>query len=324
MSKVRIASLAPADIAYRRMIPAVIKSEKCEYAGVAVRPEGNRERAARFMNDFGGKIWEGYDELIMSDEIDAIYIALPPALHFEWAKKALLAGKHILMEKPATVTYEQAEELINTAKERNLAIHENFAFIYHPQIGKIDELIRSGAIGDIRLIRTNFGFPFRGSQDFRYISELGGGALLDCGCYTLKMAGYLLGGSMTVDLCRLYGKPGFDVDIYGAISAGNDGNVTAQMSFGMDQQYCCNLEVWGSGGYIGSPRIYTAPPELEVKLTLARGSDKEEIAIEPADQFKNSLEVFCDMITDDLLKEQSYADVLRQSRYIDKCMLHKK
>ena len=78
------------------------------------------------------------------------------------------------------------EGIIKIAKEKNLAVAENFAFVYHPQIQKIKELIESNRIGNVQLIRSNFGFPFRSKNDFRYNKNLGGGALLDCGCYTLN------------------------------------------------------------------------------------------------------------------------------------------
>ncbi|MCR5748081.1 MAG: Gfo/Idh/MocA family oxidoreductase [Lachnospiraceae bacterium] len=330
--KIRIGVLGPADIAKRRMIPSMIKNDACVFAGVALAtdrerggdsdsiPESSRLKAAALQQEFGGKIYEGYVNMLSSDEIDAVYIALPPALHFRWAKKALECGKNVLLEKPFTTSKSDTEELVKTAQKGSLSVSENFAFIYHRQISKIDEIIKSGDIGEIRLIRTNFGFPFRGGDDFRYHRKLGGGALLDCGCYTLKLADRLLQGSMEITSSELYYLEGFDVDIYGAVSAKGKGNIPAQLSFGMDQQYNCELEIWGNKGCIKASRIYTAPPELSVKIDVKCGNEIRSYDIEPDDQFGNSLSAFLEMIEDKDKREASYEALIRQSSLVECCM----
>lgn len=320
MKKLKTGVLGPADIAMRRMIPAICASDRAEFVGVAVRPEGNHKKASEIRERFGGRIFDGYESMLDSEEIDSVYIALPPALHCKWALRALQSGKHVLLEKPFATSLAQTEELISTARDNSLAVTENFAFIYHRQISCIKEIIDSGRLGQLRTIRTCFGFPLRGKDDFRYIKDSGGGALLDCGCYTIRLVTELLGEGMVITDSALYATEGFDVDIYGAISAHNDTGVIAQMSFGMDQQYDCSVEIWGSAGMVSSPRIYTAPPDLNVKLRLSRGSDTEEISVLPDDQFRGSLEAFAEMVTDEDLREKSYNAILRQSRYMDQVM----
>ena len=119
-------------------------------------------------------------------------------------------------------------------------------FVYHTQLDWIRKKISEGTIGEVRLIRIDFGFPFRGANDFRYNKALGGGALLDCGGYTLKLASLFLGDSAKVTASQLNGKDGFEVDIYGSATLTNNEGLTAQVSFGMDNSYKCSLEVWGS------------------------------------------------------------------------------
>lgn len=211
MKKIRLGILGTSEIAFRRFLPALKKHNEFEYIGVASR---NIEKTKPFVEAYGGKGYSSYDELLQDKNIDAVYIPLPPALHFEWGKKALQAGKHILMEKPFCVNLQQTEELIELAKERNLAVHENYMFMYHKQLTKIKEIIDSGYLGKIRLYRIAFGFPMREKNDFRYNKELGGGALLDCGGYTLKLANYLLGDTTKV-VCSNLVKEDFEVDLYG-------------------------------------------------------------------------------------------------------------
>ena len=340
MEKIRIGVLGPSDIAMRRMVPSLKNCKQIEYAGVAAAFENERtadpsgsdesclgnvlpasmEKARKFEENFGGKIVCGYDNMLASDMFDAVYIALPPALHYTWAKRALEAGKHVLLEKPFTTCHADTKDLIDTARRKGLAVAENFAFRYHRQIGKITEIIDSGVIGDIRVIRSNFAFPFRGGGDFRYHKAAGGGALLDCGCYTLKMASILLNDELKIRDHVSVSAEGYDVDMYGAITAEGACGQIVQLSFGMDQQYNCDLEIWGSRGCIRSPRIYTAPPGMDVELLLTSGMEKSSIAVGADDQFANSAEEFGYMIKDDKKREDSYGDIIRQSLLMEQCM----
>ena len=176
MKKIRIGILGASDVAFRRFLPALKTSPNFVYIGVASR---NIQKTQKFVDMHGGRGFSGYDALLKSDEVDALYIPLPPALHYQWAKKALEHGKHVLLEKPFTTSLADTETLIELARKQNLALHENYMFIYHRQLTKITKMLADGIIGDVRLMRTAFGFPFRGLQDFRYSKKLGGGALFD-------------------------------------------------------------------------------------------------------------------------------------------------
>lgn len=339
MKKLRIGILGPADIAKRRMLPAILKSDMFEYAGCAVANKEERMiipyscedliirkteesiiKADKLKEEFGGKTYIGYENMLASSEIDAVYIPLPPILHFYWAKKALLNNIHVLLEKPFTTSFKDTKELVEIAKNKNLALFENFAFIYHSQIEKIQDIINAGQIGDLRIIRSNFGFPFRSKNDFRYKKVLGGGALFDCGCYTIKMAQILMGSDISILNSVLITNSEYDVDIYGSVTVINDKNVIAQLSFGMDQNYCCELEIFGNKGFLKSSRIYTAPDNYSVKLIVRTGSDEIIYNIEPMNQFEKSLNNFFNIIKYDSERYRSYYDIIKQSNYIEQCI----
>lgn len=328
---IRIGVLCPSEIAFRRFMPALKQLDRFEYVGLAAATErefsgtdsdevraSELEKAEKFAAEHGGKIFSGYESLITSDEIDAVYIPLPPALHFRWAKKALECGKHILLEKPFTTSLEDTKELIAIAENRGLAVHENYMFAYHTQLDWVKEQINSGVIGDLRLIRIDFGFPFRGANDFRYCKALGGGALLDCGGYTLKLASMFLGDTARVTESQLCGKKGFEVDIYGSATLKNDAGLTAQVSFGMDNSYRCSLDIWGSSGSIYTNRILTAPAGYAPVMTIRNADGEKNVELPADDTFRKSIEAFADCISDSKKRADKYAEIIRQSALVDK------
>lgn len=326
MSNIRIGVICPSEIAYRRFMPALKKCAGIEFAGISTAnasewngvltdelKNSETEKAGKFINEYGGKLYSSYGELLSSPDIDAVYLPLPPALHYRWGRAALENGKHLFMEKPFTTSLADTKVLIAIAREKNLAIHENYMFAFHSQIEWIKNRIAEGAVGDIRLIRIDFGFPFRGANDFRYNKALGGGALLDCGGYTLKLAGMFLGETARVTTSKLNSKEGFEVDIYGNATLVNDDGLTAQVSFGMDNSYRCSLDIWGSTGSIFTNRILTAPDGFEPTVIIKQGNDEQSFTLSADDTFKKSIEMFLKCINNNDIRNSEFDSVVLQS-----------
>lgn len=326
--KIKIGVLCPSEIALRRFMPALMKCEDFEFAGISSASaeewfgeptgelvESEKSKAKKFTDNYGGRFFESYDELLSSPEIDAVYIPLPPALHFKWAKKALENGKHVFLEKPFTTAFSDTEELLKIAKEKNLAVHENYMFVYHSQLDWIKNKLPE--IGEIRLIRIDFGFPFRGANDFRYNKELGGGALLDCGGYTVKLAGLFLGETAKITASQLNTKSGFDVDIYGSATLTNSDGLTAQIAFGMDNSYKCSLEIWGSEGTICTNRILTAPDGFEPVVTVKKGDEEKQFTLPADDTFAKSIDFLKQCVKNDKIRSEHYEAIYRQSQFIE-------
>lgn len=326
MSNIRIGVICPSEIAYRRFMPALKKCAGIEFAGISTAnasewngvltdelKNSETEKAEKFINEYGGKLYSSYGELLSSPDIDAVYLPLPPALHYRWGRAALENGKHLFMEKPFTTSLADTKVLIAIAREKNLAIHENYMFAFHSQIEWIKNRIAEGAVGDIRLIRIDFGFPFRGANDFRYNKALGGGALLDCGGYTLKLAGMFLGETARVTTSKLNSKEGFEVDIYGNATLVNDDGLTTQVSFGMDNSYRCSLDIWGSTGNIFTNRILTAPDGFEPTVIIKQGNDEQSFTLSADDTFKKSIEMFLKCINNNDIRNSEFDSVVLQS-----------
>lgn len=334
---IKIGIICPSEIAYRRFLPALEKNKMFRYVGVAIandrewfgenylavdkakretilRQEENK--AQNFKREFGGKIFMSYEDLITSDEVDAIYIPLPPALHYKWAKRTLENGKHVFVEKPSTTSLEDTNALIMLAKKYQLALHENYMFIFHEQLKEIQEIVNSGKIGEVRLYRIDFGFPRRAKNDFRYCKELGGGALLDCGGYTLKYAAALLGESAKVEYAKLNYSDEFEVDLYGSAVLSNNNGQIVQVAFGMDNAYKCDLEVWGSKGRLITGRVLTAPAGFVPACTLVTGNEKETLQLSSDDTFSKSLQYFLECIESEATRTGAYETVQKQAELV--------
>ena len=332
MDRIRIGVLGPSDIANRRFIPGLLAGGDFEYAGVAyAAPEEwggavkglddavivrEKEKANAFRERFGGRVYAGYRALLEDAEIRAVYIPLPPGLHARWAEEALASGKHVLLEKPFTTRLADTERLIRLAAQKELALHEDFAFLFHKQIAVIDGLISGGEIGELRLIRAAFGFPYRGEGDFRYHKAMGGGALLDCGGYPICLANHLLGGKGKVAAAVLCKAKGHDVDVYGSAMLVGETGLPAQVSFGMDNSYKCEVEIWGSRGVITTGRVFTPPAEMQTDICI-RTEQERHVAVEPDDQFRHSAEHFAACIRNGEIRRANYEKIRTQSRLFE-------
>lgn len=335
---IRIGIICPSEIAFRRFMPALQKaSDKIKFAGIAysspeewfgdiskVSPDAIMEQQEResnkaqtFIDAFGGKIYKGYQTLIESKDIDAIYLPLPPALHFKWAKLALENGKHVFVEKPSTTCLSDTDELIKLASKKGLAIHENYMFIFHDQLKALDDVVASGEIGDVRLYRISFGFPRRAQNDFRYNKALGGGALLDAGGYTMKYAEYLLGDTAKVVTAQVNYLPEFEVEMYGSATMVNEKGVTAQLAFGMDNDYKCDIEIWGSQGTITSNRILTAPVGFAPSYMIKKNQEFETRELPSDDAFYKSIDRFIHCVELEDVRTENYGIIHQQENLVE-------
>ena len=331
---IKIGVICPSEIAFRRFLPALQKVRDFSYAGVAIASpqewagdgevtadtgkiiDKERQKAQTFVETYGGKIFEGYQTMITSPEIDVVYLPLPPALHFKWAKMALENGKHAYVEKPFTTCLEDTQVLLALARQKKLAVHENYMFIYHKQLKTVQDLISTGEIGKVRQYRVTFGFPRRAANDFRYNKALGGGALLDAGGYCMKYASWLLGPTARLVCANSYYESEYEVDIFGSCTMVNEAGTVVQMSFGMDCDYKCELEAWGSTGTLTTGRILTAPDGLEPDMTIKHNQEYITKKLPADNAFEKSIRRFYDCLSSDEVREDNYRVIERQSAFV--------
>ncbi len=339
---IRIGIICPSEIAFRRFMPALKKAEnEIVFAGIgyaspeewfgdiskvsseAIKEQQERElaKAQSFIDAYGGEIYPGYKALIESKDVEAIYLPLPPALHYKWAKLALENGKHVFVEKPSTTCLADTDSLIEIASKKGLALHENYMFIFHDQLKALDDVVKSGEIGEVRLYRISFGFPLRAKNDFRYNKVLGGGALLDAGGYTMKYANYLLGDTAKVLTARVNYIDGFEVEMFGSCTMVNEEGLTAQLAFGMDNDYKCEVEIWGSKGTIISNRILTAPEGFVPSYTIKKNQDLETRKLPADDAFLKSIKRFIICVNNGIVRKENYDIIHRQETLVEQFKL---
>jgi len=192
MHKIRFGILSTANIGRKYVTPAIQLAEQCEVAAVASRKLKNAESYA---SEFDiPKAYGSYEKLLADPEIDAIYIPLPNNLHVEWSIKALQAGKHVLCEKPIGMNEHDAKKLMTESKKYpNLKVMEAFMYRHHPRWKRVVELVRSGKLGEIKAVHSLFTYYNDDPDNYRNSAEMGGGGLMDVGCYSISVARLIFG-----------------------------------------------------------------------------------------------------------------------------------
>lgn len=313
----RIGILGCASIAERMMIPAI---KKCQYFKLQAVASRNIAKAIEFSNKHDCEYFGDYESLVTCEEIDAIYIPLPPALHYEWAKLAIKHGKHVLVEKPLTGDIGETLELLHLADRTGCVVHENYMFQYHSQISFLKSYIEKISLDDIRLIRMNFCIPERSPNDFRYDKKLGGGALLDTGGYPVCLTRVLLGNTVEVESANLRYSDKYDVDIYGTATMVSDKNLPIQLAFGFDSFYQCNIEIISKDEKLVMDRVFTAPENLVPIVKIYKGSSFEEIYLDSDNHFVKSLLAFKYKLENGM-NEKHKQDITRQCTLIKDILL---
>ena len=314
--KVRIGVLGCANIAIRSILPSICAlNDKFVLTSIASR---YKEKADKYAAEFNTEPFYSYLELIKSGKIDAVYIPLPNSMHKEWVEKALYNGIHVLVEKSLACTYDNVVTLNSLAFNNSLALVENFQFRFHSKLSEIINIINNGKIGELRCVRSSFGFPpFKDKENIRYKKELGGGALLDAGTYPLKISQIILGDNIEVSSANLCYNKKSNVDIWGgAYLKQKKTNLFSEIAFGFDNYYQCNIEIWGSKGKLSTNRIFTAPPGYEPIIEIETPNGKEIIKLQSDNHFINMLSHFYTVIFSDIEKEKEYKLNNNQARLI--------
>ena len=287
--------LGSAQIARRCVIPALHRSHNGELRGMACRSE---ERAQSLAQEHEIPLACGsYEELLGDPRIEAVYIPLPNHLHSEWTLRAIRAGKHVLCEKPLALNANEAQVMVQAARDKGISLMEAFMYRFHPRSRRIKALVDQGAIGDPRLIRAAFCFRHPDPTDARFRPEMGGGALLDVGCYGVSLARWIFGAEPEmVQACAEYGESGVDLTMVGLLRfpGGKLAVIEASFTSALQQTF----SIIGTKGAIELPHDAFIPWEKDALFRL-RGVDEEEGKVEVipgVDEYQLMVEHFADAV----------------------------
>ena len=322
MERIKVGILGCAAIAKRSLAPAFAAHTAFQLTAIASRAA---KKAEAFAGQYGARP-SSYDELVGADDVDLIYCPLPTGLHAEWVAKCLQAGKHVLCEKSLACTYEDVSRLVDLARERNLLLMESFQFRFHAQNLYVKKLLQEKAIGPLRQVVIRFGIPpfQEESANIRYHKELGGGALLDNGAYTIKAASYLLGENLTV-LAAMgdANRPNKDgigdaVVLTGSIMLRTADGVPVQTAYGFSHFYQNGYEIWGKDGKITTTRAFTARSDFAAPVILETLSGRTEKTFQD-DHFANLLTHVAALLTSGTFEDE-YRQNLSQARLVSDCL----
>jgi xylose dehydrogenase (NAD/NADP) len=282
------------------------QSERTRVVAVASRDQARAEEYAR---EHGIERAHGsYEALLQDDDVEVVYNSLPNSMHVEWSVRALEAGKHVLCEKPLDRRVEAVERAFDTADRAGRLLMEAFMYRHHPQSKKAAELVRGGAIGELRQLRSLFSFTLTDDADVRLEPELDGGALMDLGCYCISMQRLLAGEPELVFGRQRRGGRGVDVGFVGVLEF--PGEVFGEFHCGFDLPEGNGLEAIGSKGKLVVPDpVRCRDPHVEV--------DGERIDVEDVDRYYLQVENFSAAVRGEAEPLLGRADALGQVRAIE-------
>ena len=291
---VRWGILGAAGIAVRQVIPAMQASKHCVVTALASR-DAVRARTVAAQLGIGASCGS-YEELLARPDVDAVYIPLPNHLHVQWSIRALEAGKHVLCEKPIGMNVAEAEILLAAASAHpRLRVMEAFMYRFHPQWVRARALVSEAAIGAIQSVQSFFSYFNVDPKNVRNIANIGGGALMDIGCYGISLARFVYGAEPVGALAQMEYDPTFGTDRLTSAILDFGGRV-ATFTVGTQMARHQRVNIVGAEGRIEIEIPFNAPSDRPCRIQLQRGTENEEITFETCNQYGLMADAFADAI----------------------------
>ncbi len=315
MAKVRWGVLSTARIGMAKAIPAMQAGRYSEIVAIASRSLEAAAKAADIHNI--PKYYGTYEELLADREVDAVYIPLPNHLHVPWAIKAIEAGKHVLCEKPLALNHQEAERLLGIAAlHPELKVMEAFMYRYHPQWLRAKGIIDEGGIGELRTIQAFFSYYNTDPGNIRNIVGIGGGGMMDIGCYCVSLARYLYARE-PVRVCGIVDQdPVFKTDRMFSGIMDFDGG-TATFTCSTQLQPFQRVVILGTRGGIELDMPFNPPADRESILHFLQGAEQKTIVFPPCDQYTEQGDAFSRAILEDTGTLAGLNDAVANSQWLE-------
>ncbi|MCF8379784.1 MAG: Gfo/Idh/MocA family oxidoreductase [Bacteroidales bacterium] len=290
-ANIRWGILSTARIGVVKVIPAIMHARFCEVTAISSRDFDKSKSIAEKLGI--PKFYGSYEELINDPDIDAIYNPLPNHLHLEWTIRAIKAGKHVLCEKPIALNATEAIQLnVASKKYPRQKIMEAFMYHFHPQWIKVKAIIDSGRIGEVKTIQSFFSYYNIDPTNIRNKTEVGGGALMDIGCYCMSFPRFLLGKEPIRVLGIINRDPEMKIDRLASGILDFSEGVTSTFTCGTQLMPYQRVNILADKGHIEVEVPVNAPPDSPSRIWLRTGSEREEIVFDPVDQYSLQTEAF--------------------------------
>jgi predicted dehydrogenase len=315
VNNVRWGVLSTAKIGVKKVIPAMQSGEYCDVTAIASR---DLKKAQTVAGQLGiPKAYGSYDELLADADIDAVYIPLPNHLHVPWSIRSLEAGKHVLCEKPIGLTAAEAEKLIDQARKRpQLKVMEAFMYRFHPQWQRTKQLVVQGKIGELKSIHAFFSYYNTDPGNIRNMADMGGGALMDIGCYCISLARFIFG----MEPQRVLGVMEFDQEFKtDRLTSGilHFGEGTSTFTCSTQLTPYQRVNIYGTEGRIEIEIPFNAPPDRPCKIWHQRGGEIQEIFLDTCDQYKIQGDLFSLAVMHDTQVPTPLEDAVSNMRALD-------
>jgi D-xylose 1-dehydrogenase (NADP+, D-xylono-1,5-lactone-forming) len=313
---VRWGVLSTAKIGVRALLPAIAEAENARLVAVASRDLARAEAVAA--DNPGARALAGYEALLAADDVEAVYVPLPNSMHVEWTIRALEAGKHVLCEKPLGITADEVRRIQAASAQADRWVMEAFMYRFHPQIRWTLEQLAAGRIGAVRLVRSAFVFDLQSRpNDIRLKGALGGGSMMDVGCYPLNFCRAVFGGPPREIAARVVVPRDSEVELaIGAVLDFGDGRMgMIDSSFTLPRTFFA--EVVGERGRITLPAPYT-PGRSETVARIETGDETLERRFSGIDQYTLEVESFSNSVRNGSTPFISLDDSLEQSESIER------
>lgn len=315
MNKIRWGILSTAKIGTEQVIPAMQAGEYCEIAAIASRDLDKAQEAATRLGI--PKAYGSYEDLLADPEVDAIYNPLPNHLHVPWSIKALDAGKHVLCEKPIALTAAEAQELLDAAQKRpELKVMEAFMYRHHPQWQRARRLVAEGKIGELRTIQSFFSYYNVDPNNIRNMAEIGGGALMDIGCYCISQARFIFGAEPQRVCGSIEYDPQFRTD---RLTSGilDFGRGTSTFTCSTQLTPYQRVNIFGTEGRVEIEIPFNAPPDQPCKMWHQHGTEIEEILLDVCNQYTIQGDLFSQAVLNDTDVPTPLEDAVANMRVIE-------
>ena len=321
MTNLRWGILSTADIGRRKVIPGILKAERCEVVAIASR---DAARARQVADELGIPTAHGsYEALLADPNVDVVYIPLPNHLHAKWTMAAARAGKHVLCEKPLTMDAIEAERVVDVCGREGVRLMEAFMYRLHPSWEEARRLVRDGRIGRLVAVQSWFSYANDDPTDIRNRLDVGGGGLYDIGCYTINLSRMLFAAEPVGVSASIVRDSASGVDILtSAILEFETGTATFTVSTRAEPDQ--RVHIYGTEGRISVEIPFNIPPDRPTRIFVTAGGDPpvapatETITFETADPYAVEAERFAAAILDDLPTPTPPEDAVANMRVIDR------